>query len=86
MGRLARPDRKTLEHAAKLLAESGFEVRRIGRFGISLAGEPSVFERELGIKPMPGKSLVADIAPRSLPLAKLVDQIEIAGMPDFFDR
>lgn len=80
---MARPDRATLERAAKLLEQLGFEVRRIGRFGISLAADISVFEREFGVTLQPGKSLVAAVTPRSGPLAKLVDQVEIAGPPEF---
>ena len=31
-----KPDRAKLEEAARLLKESGFEVMRIGRFGVSV--------------------------------------------------
>jgi hypothetical protein len=69
-----------------LLTESGFDVHRIGRFGISLSADEAVFEREFGIRPQPGKPLVRSISPRSASLAKLVDQIEISGAPDYFTR
>lgn len=81
---LARPEREKLEEAAKLLTESGFAVNRIGRFGISLSADDAVFKRELGVTPEPGKPLVAPIKPRHAPLAKLIDQIEITGAPEYF--
>lgn len=80
----ARPQREKLEEAAKLLIESGFDVRRIGRFGISLSADEAVFVREFGVTPQPGQPLTGPIKPRRGPLAKLVDQIEISGTPDYF--
>ena len=80
----ARPERERLEQAADLLRQSGFSIRRIGRFGVSASGDDEAFERELGITPQPGKPLVAEVTPRTPPLAKLVDLIEITGQPEYF--
>jgi hypothetical protein len=43
-----RPDPAKMERAAALLQESGFEVLRIGRFGVNIKGDEQAFQRELG--------------------------------------
>ena len=37
----ARPHKSKLAEAAKLLEQSGFEVTRVGRFGVSVKGDDS---------------------------------------------
>jgi hypothetical protein len=44
-----RPDPARMERAAAPLQQSGFEVLRIGRFGVNIKGDDQAFQRELGV-------------------------------------
>lgn len=80
----ARPTRDLLDRAARLLEECGFHVLRIGRFGVSIAGEPATFSRELGVDVEPGKALTEMPKPRHEPLARLIDLVEVTTPPAHF--
>jgi hypothetical protein len=75
-----KPARDELEHAARLLEEFGFEVTRIGRFGVSIKGEDSNFVRVLGVSPRRGEALSVAANPTDRRLRELVNQIEV--VPD----
>jgi hypothetical protein len=76
-----KPARETLEEAARLLSAAGFEVLRIGRFAVSVKGEPADFARVLGVAVEPDKSLSAPAKPAQAELRALVDKVEIASAP-----
>jgi hypothetical protein len=77
----ARPSREALDEAAKLLAERGFKIIRVGRFGVSIAGEAATFSRELGVDVSEDRPLVESAKPRYEPLADLIDLVEVAPPP-----
>ncbi len=80
----ARPDQASMERAAELLKEGGFEVLRIGRFGVNIRGDDHVFRRELGINVARGGSLVEAPRPSDKELSQLIDLVEITGPPTNF--
>jgi hypothetical protein len=77
----ARPEKANMERAADLLRESGFEVLRIGRFGVNIKGDAQAFRRELGVDISKSKSLVEAPKPSREELSKLIDLVEITGQP-----
>ena len=77
----AKPDRGRLEAAASKLTERGFQVTRIGRFGVNIEGPEATFAKELGVKVKPQQSLVAPIKPAESGLSDLIDLVEVAGAP-----
>jgi hypothetical protein len=79
-----RPDQAKMERAADLLKQSGFEVLRIGRFGVNIKGDPSAFQRELGVDVSNAKSLVEAPKPSHHELSQLIDLVEIADKPTNF--
>ena len=79
-----RPDQAKMERAADLLKQSGFEVLRIGRFGVNIKGDPSAFQRELGVDVSSAKSLVEAPKPSHHELSQLIDLVEIADKPTNF--
>lgn len=80
----ARPSASDVSAAAEKLRIAGFEVLRVGRFGISVAADGERFERILGVRPEPGQPLVAQIAPSDAELGQLVDQLEVASKPESY--
>jgi hypothetical protein len=83
-GTASRPPRAALDEAAERLAQRGFNVLRIGRFGVSIEGEPSTFRREFGIEVQDGSPLIERPSPRDAGLAKLIDLIEVTSTPVSF--
>lgn len=79
-----RPDRKKLEEAAKLLEQSGFDIVRIGRFGISVKGEAADFARVLGVEAAPNKAMAMRAKPSQPELSKIIDQVEVASDPQLY--
>lgn len=77
----ARPDQASMERAAELLRESGFEVLRIGRFGVNIRGDEHVFQRKLGINVKAAGKLVEAPSPSDKELSQLIDLVEITGPP-----
>jgi hypothetical protein len=73
-----------LERAAALLADSGFRIVRIGRFGVSVAAEQQTFESALGVSVEPGQSSSVEAVPQSQELADLVDRVDVASAPESF--
>jgi hypothetical protein len=53
-----------MERAAALLQESGFEVLRIGRFGVNIRGDDQAFQRELRVDVSKSGNLVEAPRPR----------------------
>lgn len=74
----ARPERGLLERAAGILQQSGFNVLNIGRFGVSVEGDPQKFVDTLGVKIPENAGFVAKTAPADPALARLVSSVEIA--------
>jgi hypothetical protein len=81
-----RPGRAQLERAAKLLQESGFEVLRVGRFGVNVQGDEQAFKRELGVSVQGTKNLVEAPTPHHQELAQLIDLVEVADRPLNFGK
>jgi hypothetical protein len=79
-----KPDRRRLEEAAKLLRQSGFNVLRIGRFGVSIRGDDRDFSRVLGVKAEPNCALKVNVSPEQGALRRLVDLVEITPSPQYF--
>src|ERR1700687_3926790 len=80
----ARPERERLDLAAKLLANEGFDVLRVGRFGVSVASEDENFARVLGGDPK--SAPVGPVQPREQELKDLVDLIQVDREPEFFSK
>ena len=78
------PHRARLEEAARLLKEAGFEILRIGRFGISIRGRRDDFSRVLGVDPAPNKALAAPVDAPDAQLRDLVDLVEVASEPKLY--
>ena len=76
-----RPDPAKMERAAALLQESGFEVLRIGRFGVNIKGDDQAFQRELGVDVSKSGSLVEAPRPPHHELSQLIDLVEFAKPP-----
>jgi hypothetical protein len=76
-----RPDPAKMERAAVLLQESGFEVLRIGRFGVNIKGDDQAFQRELGVDVSKSENLVEAPRPPHQELSQLIDLVEIAKPP-----
>lgn len=73
-----RPDRKKLEEAAKLLAQNGFDIIRIGRFGVSVNAEQHNFSQVLGVDARPDMAMATQAKPSQPELRELIDQVEVA--------
>jgi len=82
-----RPDKADMERAATLLRECGFDVLRIGRFGVNIQGDAGAFQRALGVDVSKSKTgLVETARPSHHELSRLVDTVEIAPPPISFDK
>jgi hypothetical protein len=79
-----KPDRKRLERAASLLEQHGFDVLRIGRFGVSVRGDHTVFSRVLGVDVQIKKSSAAPVGASDPRLHDLVDRVEVASDPNVY--
>lgn len=79
-----RPTRVRMEEAADYLRKLGFDVLRVGRFGLSVQAFRSVLERELGVQLGPDDVLVSEVNPPKAELAKLIDLVEIAPPAEHF--
>lgn len=80
----AKPDRAKLEEAARLLKQHGFDVVRIGRFGVSVTGSQSDFARVLGVDAAPNTALAVPANPSQPELHDLIDRIEVAPDPQLY--
>ena len=82
-----RPDKADMERAATLLREHGFEVLRVGRFGVNIEGDASAFQRTLGVDVSKSENgLVETARPSHHELSRLIDTVEIAKPPISFDK
>jgi hypothetical protein len=79
-----KPDRSKLEEAARLLKESGFEVTRIGRYGVSVTGKQDDFSRVLGVEAAPDKAMATPAKPAQGQLGDLIDKVEVAPKPQLY--
>ena len=79
-----KPDRAKLEEAARLLKESGFEVTRIGRFGVSVTGKQDDFSRVLGVEAAPDKAMATPAKPAQRELGDLIDKVEVVPKPQLY--
>ena len=82
----ARPDRPTMERAAELLKNRGFQVLRIGRFGVNVQADEQAFQRELGVRVQGTQPLVEAPKPQHQELSQLIDLVEVTGKPTNFDK
>jgi hypothetical protein len=73
-----KPNAGRLKRAAELLKKAGFDILRIGRFGVSVRGEEAAFRDVLGVIPKANKALIAPSARRVSELRELVDLVEVA--------
>lgn len=80
----AKPEPHQLEKAAKILRENGFDVLRVGRFGVSITGNTEDFARVLGVAPTPGVSMSAPANPNEPSLRELVKSVEVVSKPEMF--
>jgi hypothetical protein len=80
-----RPAPEEMRRAAELLQQSGFEVLRVGRFGVNVEGDEHAFQRELGVH-AEGGSLVAAPQVQQHELSELIDLVEVAGKPERFNE
>ncbi len=78
------PERALVEAAANLLRSHGFDVRRMGRFGVSVAGDEDTFRRELGVSVTPGQAQSVEPTVRDARLAELIDLVEVVSTPTSF--
>ncbi len=76
-----RPDRNRLESAARELATEGFDVLRVGRFGVSVSGDRERFLQSLGVDL---QSTVAEAHPSRAALRELVDLVQLDSEPEYF--
>lgn len=79
-----RPEKQQLESTAKVLAGLGFEVLRVGRFGVSIEGTADRFAEIFGVQIPSAKSFVSVVHPQLQELADLVDLLEITSEPEKF--
>lgn len=79
-----RPSRARVEEAAAYLRGRGFDVLHIGRFGVSVRGRIPLFERELGVRLVPPKTVFAAVQAREPNLARLLDRVEFAPPAENF--
>ena len=75
------PDRARLEEVARRLKQSGFDVLRIGRLGISVRGTQSDFARVLGVDAAPNLPLTAVPHAFDPLLHDLIDMVEVTSRP-----
>jgi hypothetical protein len=80
----SKPDRAKLEEAARLLKDCGFNILRVGRFGVSIKGEAASFSDVLGVEPKPDKALSAEAHPAQQELRDLVDLVEVTPEPQLY--
>src|ERR1700674_2624782 len=78
------PSRGRLEEAALLLRQSGFEVLRIGRIGVSIRGGQHDFSRVLGVDATANKALAAPVDAPNAQLRDLVDLVEVVSEPKLY--
>ncbi len=78
------PDREAVEAAAELLRKHGFDVKRLGRFGVSVVADEATFQRELGVAVQPGQAQATAPSVRDDELAQLIDLVEVASEPTSF--
>ncbi len=77
----SKPDPARVEEAARLLARSGIDVLRIGRFGVSVEAESEVFARVLGVTPVPDGHKSYPVDPAEPALRDLLDSVELNAPP-----
>jgi hypothetical protein len=83
-GEAGRPEKQQLESTAKILKGLGFDVLRVGRFGVSIEGSDERFAEVFGVQIPSSKSVVASVHPKQKELADLVDLLEVVPEPKQF--
>lgn len=81
---MLRPDPEDLQEAARLLSACGFQVRRVGRFGVSVEADADVFLRTLGVDLRLASDRVKVPRPASPDLDRLIDLVESSPDPEIF--
>lgn len=72
--------RDRMDRAARLLADRGFSILRVGRRGVSVQADARTFDRELGVAPDLRGSVVK-APPVGSALSEVIDLVEIADAP-----
>jgi hypothetical protein len=80
----ARPDRAKLEEMANELRRCGFEVLRVGRFGVSVTGDESTFAEFLGVEAKPDEALSVPARPAGAALRDMVGTVEVVPRPQLY--
>jgi hypothetical protein len=80
------PEKFQLERAAEVLKAQGFDVLRLGRAGVNVEGDASIFEQELGVNVERPGGIVAKVKPKEPEHDELFDSVEIAPSPSSFDN
>jgi len=79
-----RPSRERMATAAEGLQRCGFEILRVGRFGVSVEADPAQYLEILGVPVIPGTAIVAKVNPTAPQLAGVVDLLEVTPTAEFF--
>ena len=79
-----KPARDRIERAAALLEQSGFEIQRLGRFGVSIVGKHKDFARVLGVECEAGKPLAAAVKANEPELNELLENVEVVPKPKLY--
>jgi hypothetical protein len=73
-----------LAAVAEALQGCGFEILRVGRFGVTVEAEPEQFLKVFGVQVKPGEATALEVKPTIDPLAGLVDLVEITPTAELF--
>jgi hypothetical protein len=79
-----KPDRSRLERTAEILKESGFDVLKIGRFGVSVRADANAFRNVLGVSPSTDTALCSATEPKNSELRNLIDLVEVTPRPHLY--
>ena len=79
-----KPEQAKLERTADVLQSLGFQVLKIGRFGVSIRGEETDFSKVLGVEASPNKALSAEVNPTRPELKELIDLVEVTPKPNLY--
>ena len=79
-----KPDRSRLERTAEILKESGFDVLKIGRFGVSIRADASAFRNVLGVLATADTALCTATEPKNSELRDLIDLVEVTPRPRLY--
>ena len=79
-----KPDRSRLERTAEILKELGFDVLKIGRFGVSVRADASAFRNVLGCQRRPTRHFAPRPNQINSELRDLIDLVEVTPRPQLY--